>query len=232
MSSRKQNACSQTHHGRTGSTIRGPGRSRARESHHGARPDGLCKNSRLGTWPTLPEPPWHNSAPDRDGPASARFATGLNPMTSPGTQKRLPRYALLHDEPLIERYAESTRAGVYNLHPSEIFWRERQPFLSQRGYNLRKRYSPDWKPSWDGTNLNPIFCEDFIVLTVRNLIQRPLTTLMLLTIISRHTKSLMLHDMKMASLLLSNHALTAVKSYRSLSTCLLSTIHRITVSKC
>ncbi|KAF8193343.1 kinase-like domain-containing protein [Pholiota molesta] len=30
----------------------------------------------------------------------------------------------------------------------ELFWVNLQPFLLSRGYRLRERYHPDWKPSW------------------------------------------------------------------------------------
>ena len=129
----------------------------------------------------------HDVCPDRDRPTCATFCVELSLMSSAVTHKRLPRHAILHDEPMIEGYAQSTQAGVYDLHPSEIFWRDRQAFLDKRGYTLRKRYSPDWKPSWAGTNLNPLFCEDFIVLTVRillgsSIVSRPLTILLSLEV--------------------------------------------------
>ncbi|KAL4243617.1 hypothetical protein ABKN59_011688 [Abortiporus biennis] len=34
------------------------------------------------------------------------------------------------------------------LQTDEIFWRDIQPWLEQRGYMLRPRYRPDWKPSF------------------------------------------------------------------------------------
>lgn len=104
--------------------------------------------------------------PDRDQSSVAVLVVGAIPMSSTATQKQLPRYAILHDETMIQRYAQSTRSGVYDLGRAETFWRERQPTFDKRGYILRKRYSPDWKPSWIGTNLNPLFCEDSIALRV------------------------------------------------------------------
>ncbi|EJD37665.1 hypothetical protein AURDEDRAFT_73048 [Auricularia subglabra TFB-10046 SS5] len=53
-----------------------------------------------------------------------------------------------------------TRGGPFALTEQELFWRDVQPFLLDRGYSLRPRYAPDWKPSWAGTNINPRFCED------------------------------------------------------------------------
>lgn len=37
------------------------------------------------------------------------------------------------------------------VNPMECFWRDYQPWLEERGYILRPRYSPDWVPSWKGT---------------------------------------------------------------------------------
>ncbi|KAI0634040.1 kinase-like protein [Trametes polyzona] len=84
-------------------------------------------------------------------------------------QKRLPRYAILDPEN-VERYAESTRSGRYALSASETFWKERYKYLLDHGYLLRPRYSPDWEPSWLGTNLDPYYCEDSVMLTRHQLI--------------------------------------------------------------
>jgi len=46
------------------------------------------------------------------------------------------------------------------LTPSEIYWRDHQPWLASRGYMLRPRYSPDWVPSWQGTDKTWADCED------------------------------------------------------------------------
>ncbi|KAI0645035.1 kinase-like protein [Trametes meyenii] len=78
-------------------------------------------------------------------------------------EKSLPYYAVLDDE-TAKHYEQLTAEGVYNLIPSEEFWKERHSYLERRGYTLRPRYSPKWQPSWKGTHLNPTFCEDSIVL--------------------------------------------------------------------
>ncbi|CAE6524467.1 unnamed protein product [Rhizoctonia solani] len=39
-------------------------------------------------------------------------------------------------------------------------WVSFQPYLLSKGYQLRPRYRPEWTPSWKGTNLDPISCED------------------------------------------------------------------------
>lgn len=34
------------------------------------------------------------------------------------------------------------------LNDDEIWWRDHQVWLQERGYMLRPRYRPDWVPSW------------------------------------------------------------------------------------
>ncbi|KAI0941494.1 hypothetical protein AcW1_003368 [Taiwanofungus camphoratus] len=82
---------------------------------------------------------------------------------------RLPSYAVVSPAEA-KRYAEVTRQGHYHLSTAEKFWRDRQPFLQVFGYNLRPRYLPDWHPSWLGTNLDPMFCEDSIMLNYYHVI--------------------------------------------------------------
>ncbi|KAH9888327.1 kinase-like domain-containing protein [Cubamyces lactineus] len=84
-------------------------------------------------------------------------------MSAPQKPKQLPVYAFLSDA-ATERYARMTREGVYNLVLTEIFWQQRHKFFKDAGYLLRPRYTPNWKPSWIGTNLDPTYCEDSIML--------------------------------------------------------------------
>ncbi|KAK7448444.1 hypothetical protein VKT23_013706 [Stygiomarasmius scandens] len=35
-----------------------------------------------------------------------------------------------------------------DLTAAEAFWRDHSTWLEERGYHLRPRYQPDWKPSW------------------------------------------------------------------------------------
>ncbi|OSC97567.1 kinase-like protein [Trametes coccinea BRFM310] len=83
---------------------------------------------------------------------------------APAKQKRLPHYVYLNDNNR-EIYTRSTLEGKYGLLPYEVFWMERQRFLHDRGYVLRPRYWPKWRPSWIGTDRHPTYCEDSIVLT-------------------------------------------------------------------
>lgn len=54
-----------------------------------------------------------------------------------------------------------------DLRETETFWRDHQPWLQSKGYMLRPRYMPDWKPSWEGTNKLSTLCEDWLVPNVR-----------------------------------------------------------------
>ncbi|CCM03476.1 uncharacterized protein FIBRA_05609 [Fibroporia radiculosa] len=81
----------------------------------------------------------------------------------------LPAYAYISPEKA-QLYAEDTRKGFYGLSPAEKLWKDRQPFLERTGYTLRKRYYTDWTPSWIGKNVDPIFCEDSIMLNNYNVI--------------------------------------------------------------
>ncbi|EMD38837.1 hypothetical protein CERSUDRAFT_112564 [Gelatoporia subvermispora B] len=46
------------------------------------------------------------------------------------------------------------------LTSSEIWWRDHQPWLRERGYLLRPRYTLDWVPSWKITGKRWWRCED------------------------------------------------------------------------
>ncbi|KAG6910427.1 hypothetical protein DXG01_010782 [Tephrocybe rancida] len=46
------------------------------------------------------------------------------------------------------------------LTEGEILWRDHYNFLKDRGYTLRKRYEPEWVPSWLNTSKDPRSCED------------------------------------------------------------------------
>ncbi|OSC97553.1 kinase-like protein [Trametes coccinea BRFM310] len=78
-------------------------------------------------------------------------------------QKRLPSYIYLPPD-VARRQAESGRDGPYGLLRYEVSWKERYEALRTRGYQLRPRYHPEWRPSWTGTNLDPEFCEDAVML--------------------------------------------------------------------
>ncbi|KAH7332910.1 kinase-like domain-containing protein [Rhizoctonia solani] len=58
-----------------------------------------------------------------------------------------------------------SNAGVSSFTPEELsevekHWVSFQPYLLSKGYQLRPRYRPGWTPSWKGTSLDPISCED------------------------------------------------------------------------
>ncbi|KAI0633106.1 kinase-like domain-containing protein [Trametes polyzona] len=103
-------------------------------------------------------------------PALSKTAGHVKVMSAPTINLgRLPRYAFMSPE-TTERHVEMARKGTYDLTPCEKMWRDRQPYLLQRGYALRPRYAPDWRPSWRGTNINPFYCEDSIMTMRLNVI--------------------------------------------------------------
>ncbi|KAH8111759.1 kinase-like domain-containing protein [Phellopilus nigrolimitatus] len=57
-------------------------------------------------------------------------------------------------------FRELERKGRFSLLPSECWWRDHYEFLLSRGYQLRPRYHPGWKPSWLETDIFPYACED------------------------------------------------------------------------
>lgn len=59
----------------------------------------------------------------------------------------------------------------YALRSYEIYWRDHQEWLAERGYMLRPRYKPDWVPSWKDTNENPAIFEDGMPMQVRTNLQ-------------------------------------------------------------
>ena len=54
------------------------------------------------------------------------------------------------------------------LDENEIWWRDHQVWLQERGYMLRPRYRPDWTPSWEDTGRDGdwVWHEDSIMATV------------------------------------------------------------------
>ncbi|KAI0730510.1 kinase-like domain-containing protein [Earliella scabrosa] len=77
--------------------------------------------------------------------------------------KSLPAYAYLSPED-VAGYATLTEQGTYDLLDAEVFWRDRYWMFHKHGYLLRPRYHPSWSPSWKGTNRDPTYCEDSVVI--------------------------------------------------------------------
>ena len=46
------------------------------------------------------------------------------------------------------------------LGSGEVWWRDHQVWLQERGYMLRPRYKPDWIPSWADGKKRFFQCED------------------------------------------------------------------------
>lgn len=59
-----------------------------------------------------------------------------------------------------EQFRASTAAGDFDLTSAEEQWRDRNQILEDHGYQLRSRLRPGWIPSWQGTDTNPLYCED------------------------------------------------------------------------
>ncbi|OCH84104.1 hypothetical protein OBBRIDRAFT_742165, partial [Obba rivulosa] len=49
-------------------------------------------------------------------------------------------------------------------------WRDRQPWLQERGYALRPRYRPTWVPSWRDTGKFWVNCEDSLTVVLPHLL--------------------------------------------------------------
>ncbi|KAF4577159.1 hypothetical protein EYR36_005146 [Pleurotus pulmonarius] len=45
----------------------------------------------------------------------------------------------------------------------EFFWRDHCNWLLSKGYRLRSRYQPDWRPSWEGTKKPWDMCTDSVL---------------------------------------------------------------------
>ena len=86
--------------------------------------------------PTLPspEPNLRNdaSSPPVGLPMAASGPEASSVAREEGTGKLL-------------RYPEVSPDAIL---PYEYFWRDIQPWLKDRGYELRARYHPDWIPPW------------------------------------------------------------------------------------
>jgi hypothetical protein len=48
----------------------------------------------------------------------------------------------------------------------ELIWRDNYDWLKERGYILRRRYEPNWVPSWRGTKKYWDECEDGLLSNV------------------------------------------------------------------
>ncbi|KII93044.1 hypothetical protein PLICRDRAFT_170840 [Plicaturopsis crispa FD-325 SS-3] len=86
-----------------------------------------------------------------------------------GETARRPSWTRVSSEKAA-RYTEDTRKGRYELRDTEKVWRDLHPTLRRRGFRLRPRYEVDWTPSWLGTDVNPLWCEDSITPRAYNII--------------------------------------------------------------
>jgi len=82
-------------------------------------------------------------------------------------KKPVPRYLRAANAEQAEQFRARTAAGDFDLHHSEIWWRDRNQMLEDHGYQLRPRLKPGWIPSWKDTDINPLYCEDGLAGSVR-----------------------------------------------------------------
>ncbi|KAG6806691.1 hypothetical protein H0H93_002604, partial [Arthromyces matolae] len=50
-----------------------------------------------------------------------------------------------------------------SLSSPEIFWRDHYEYLKGHGYTLRRRYEPDWSPSWHTSGIRRFDSEDAVM---------------------------------------------------------------------
>lgn len=82
--------------------------------------------------------------------------------------KKVPKYMRAEDAKEAEEFRRRTEAGAYDLLSFEVWWRDRAQIFEDHGYQLRSRLRPGWVPSWKGTDINPLWCEDHLYSGVRD----------------------------------------------------------------
>ncbi|KAJ3002778.1 hypothetical protein NUW54_g5662 [Trametes sanguinea] len=103
-------------------------------------------------------------APTKNAAAQDSQASG--PLRRAATFSYVPMSALeppADSEPppkRIIKFRELAPLQDGGLFSHEKFWRDHQQWLKDQGYMLRRRYHPDWIPSWQGTKRDPYECED------------------------------------------------------------------------
>ncbi|OCB87837.1 hypothetical protein A7U60_g4970 [Sanghuangporus baumii] len=75
----------------------------------------------------------------------------------------IPDEYRIHNPVQIRVFRELDELGDFDLSAVEKRWTEDYDYLLSRGYQLRPRFHPGWTPTWRGTNLSPVACEDSIV---------------------------------------------------------------------
>ena len=61
---------------------------------------------------------------------------------------------------MLSLWGTTDRILPEELDPREVWWRDRYKQLSNHGYLLRPRYSPQWVPSWKASNRDWTDSED------------------------------------------------------------------------
>lgn len=60
----------------------------------------------------------------------------------------------------VDHYRQITERGEFERNIFELWWADHYHILLSHGYRLRRRYRPDWTPSWLGTDVSPYYCDD------------------------------------------------------------------------
>ena len=88
------------------------------------------------------------------------------PGPAPEDLSALPEGPVWPDPRLNPR--DQFAALAVQLSPQECEWRDKERFLEEHGYQLRRRLRSGWVPSWESDpTLHPVLTEDFWPLPVR-----------------------------------------------------------------
>lgn len=82
-------------------------------------------------------------------------------------ETKSPSFRRVKDPKERARLRAADERGDWDIKLHEAWWKDRYHILEEHGYEVRPRFRPGWKPSWRGTDFNPILMEDAILLKVR-----------------------------------------------------------------
>jgi hypothetical protein len=79
----------------------------------------------------------------------------------------IERLKVLRAQKELATFGTDVKRSPGALSTQEIWWCQQYQWLKGQGYLLRPRYAPDWVPSWEASNRDPLACEDGQVMRVR-----------------------------------------------------------------